>query len=453
MNILQVLQSLKEVEENTGNSKIFRKIKEYLKEITKRQTKKSLGEQELDFLTNFIRRADTYSKHSEKGIELRYIQFDRLNVELFEDILDKTSTGNLKNFIINHCNFPNLLIEQKKYDINRSNEIGTVFRFINKYFEKKITTDRYEIFPMVLLIEKVFNFGEYSKNDTYSNTKSRGDINLIKYFFSNETYLTNTQAFWVVFNQLWSLFDLNNAYTDRWLEVFSKYDRLEGGFVDRAILANGFVHGKGARDFINQLKDKNKEITVYRGFLTRQNQYVRKGIKKINNPFAEQQDEGRGLSYSTNKDIGIFFASRYHFFTDYIVKKSLPSFFGKITEDSLRDEIKEMLGTKIPEDYLKKEVRRTLGTYKIKAQDIIFTKIPETEFEIIADPNNVKLKRYDFINDKTRFESLQRKAKLDAGDLDLMSQLEKKAYESSSVPYEIKQSLLKGAFQYQFDNL
>jgi hypothetical protein len=204
----------------------------------------------------------------------------------------------------------------------------------------------------------------------------------------------------------------------------------------------GVFFGKGTRDFVDKLKDKNKEITIYRGFLTRQNQFVRKGIKKINNPFAEQQEEGSGLSYSTNKDISIFFASRYHFFSDYIVKKNLPSFFGKITEDSMRDEIKKMIGTRIADDYLKKEVRRTIVTCKLKTKDIIFAQVLGNEFEIIADPNNVKLKRYDFINDKTRLEAGRRKSALGFINQDRL-ECERKAFFGSNVPQTEKMRVMK----------
>jgi hypothetical protein len=267
-------------------------------------------------------------------------------------------------------------------------------------------------------------------------------MNLIKYFFSNETYLTNSQAFWFVFEQLWHLFDLNNPYSEQWLEVFSKYDRLEGGFVDRSMLADGYVHGKYNRDFVNKLKDSNNEITVYRGFLTRENQFVRKGIKKINNPFAEQQEEGRGLSYTTSKNVAIFFASRYHFFSDYIFKKSLPSFFGKITEDSVRGEIKKMLGTSIMDSYLKKEARRAIVTCKIKKKDIIFARLDTPEFEIIADPNNVRVMRYDFINDETKSKAIRNKANVDVSHKKINTDLELKAFLASPMSYNDKKLLV-----------
>jgi hypothetical protein len=430
-------QALQGLQEELRFSKSFHNIKKYLKEITKKQFKKDVSEKELDVLTDFLKLTDTY-QHYDKGVatELRFLQNDLINVELFEDILKKSGLGNLTDYIIDHTNFKNIKVEEKKYDINFSNEVGALFRVINEYFEKNPTTDRYVILPMVILIYKVFNLNKLA------DEKETVDLNLIKYFFSNENYLTNTQAFWVVFNELWQTFEMNHIFSNQWLEVFSKYDRLEGGYVDRVILATGDILGKGNRDFVDKLKDKNKEITIYRGFLTRQNQFVRKGIKKINNPFAEQQEEGSGLSYSTDKDISIFFASRYHFFSDYILKKNLPSFFGKITEDSMRDEIKKMLGTRIADDYLKKEVRRTIVTCKLKTKDIIFAKVLGGEFEIIADPNNIKLKRYDFINDKTSSEARRRKAATDLNNEDRM-ELERKAYFGSKVNQTEKTRIMK----------
>lgn len=312
---------------------------------------------------------------------------------------------------------------------------------INKYFEENPTTDRYGIIPMKIALNKIIDLKSYGEISV-SKLKKRGDMNLIKYFFSNETYLTNTQAFWFVIEELWMTFDLNNPYSDQWLEVFSKYDRLEGGFVDRVTLAEGKVHGKYNRDCVNNLKDRNNEITIYRGFLTRENQFVRKGIKKINNPFAEQQEEGRGLSYTTSKDVAIFFASRYHFFSDYILKKSLPSFFGKITEDSVRDEIKKMLGQSIMDSYLKKEARRTIVTCKIKTKDIIFARFQSNEFEIIADPNNVRLIRYDFINEDTKYKSIREKVNVDLNHRKITTDLEVKAFFASTMSDNDKRMLL-----------
>jgi hypothetical protein len=429
-------QELQGLQEELRFSKSFRNIKKYLKEITKKQFKKGVSEKELDVLTDFLKNTDTYNLYKD-GVttQIRFLQNDLINVGLFEDILESSGLGNLASWINDHTNFKNLKIVNKKYDINLSNEIGASFRVINEYFEKNPTTDRYVILPMVILIYKVFKLNTHK-------LKQKVDLNLIKYFFSNENYLTNTQAFWVVFNQLWQTFDMNHIFSNQWLEVFSKYDRLEGGYVDRTILANGDCLGKGTRDFVDKLKDSNKEITVYRGFLTRQNHFVRKGIKKINNPFAEQQEEGSGLSYSINKDISIFFACRYHFFSDYILKKNLPSLFGKITEDSMRDEIKKMIGTRISDDYLKKEVRRTIVTCKLNTKDIIFAQVLGGEFEIIADPNNVKLKRYDFINDKTRFEALRRKSSLGLINEDRL-ECEKKAFFGSKVSQTEKMRIMK----------
>jgi hypothetical protein len=430
-------QALQSFQEELRLSKSFRNIKKYLKEITEKQFKKDVSEKELDVLTDFLKSTDTYYHYDDDGVatELRFLQNDLINVELFEDILKKSGLGNLTDYIIEHTNFKSLSVENKKYDTNFSNEVGASFRVINEYFEKNPTTDRFVILPMIILIHKVFKLQNLE-------LKEKWDLNLIKYFFSNENYLTNTQAFWVVFNTLWSTFEMNHIFSNQWLEVFSKYDRLNGGYVDRATLAMGVFFGKGTRDFVDKLKDKNKEITIYRGFLTRQNQFVRKGIKKINNPFAEQQEEGSGLSYSTNKDISIFFASRYHFFSDYIVKKNLPSFFGKITEDSMRDEIKKMIGTRIADDYLKKEVRRTIVTCKLKTKDIIFAQVLGNEFEIIADPNNVKLKRYDFINDKTRLEAGRRKSALGFINQDRL-ECERKAFFGSNVPQTEKMRVMK----------
>lgn len=84
MNVLEVLQSLKEVEDNIGKDKTFRKIKEYFKELAKKEVKKKLGDNELEFITKFIKYTDKFSTFDKDQVEsLNFIQFDCINVPVF----------------------------------------------------------------------------------------------------------------------------------------------------------------------------------------------------------------------------------------------------------------------------------------------------------------------------------------------------------------------------------
>ena len=57
------------------------------------------------------------------------------------------------------------------------------------------------------------------------------------------------------------------------------------------------------------------------------------------------------------------------------------------------------------QNYLRNDVRRCFATYKIKKKHLIFCDLPEKECEVIADPNNAELVRYDFINDQMDIDS------------------------------------------------
>ena len=76
---------------------------------------------------------------------------------------------------------------------------------------------------------------------------------------------------------------MNNIYQEQWLECFLSYERLDGLFLDRVKLAKGdLIYSKVRQQFMNtNLED---DITLYRGFLTREGKFVRKGITKLNNP-------------------------------------------------------------------------------------------------------------------------------------------------------------------------
>jgi len=333
----------------------------------------------------------------------------------------KLSTKTFRGFgSINHLvrkfqNIVNVYVPEKKYSIEKNNKIGSFFREYNKLFdnlnENFSKLDQFR--NTETRLEDSYRFCEYIReivrenfgigDNKYDLVGCVSDRNYIKYFFNNETYITNSKLFWIVFDVVWSFSNFNEKHYQQWSEVFLRYDRLNGGFLDRIHLAKGKLYKDSIRDLLRQY-NSDDFITVYRGFLVRKNKFVRKGILKNNNPNHFIQDEGKGYSYSLDKQQGIRFGSRYHFRSDLEIRKSLPTLFGDLShkkiEKQLSNEYKSRFKDFYNQNYLDKDTRRCVGTFKIKKKDIIFSDCIETEAEIIADPNNVHLVRYDFINNK-----------------------------------------------------
>lgn len=335
----------------------------------------------------------------------------------FQNVSTKTyrGCGSINHLVRKFQNITNSYVPEKKYSIEKNNQIGTFFREYNKLFEdieKSFSkfnqnrntgvrlTDSYRFCEHIKdIVKKEFGIGD----DHTDLVGCVTDRNYIKYFFNNETYITNSKLFWIVFSVVWKFSNFNEIHYQQWSEVFSRYGRLDGGFIDRIHLSYGKIYADSIRDVLRQY-NSDDFITVYRGFLVRKNHFVRKGILKNNNPNHFIQDEGKGYSYSLDKQQGIRFGCRYHFNSDFNIRKSLPTLFGDLSnrkiEKQLSNEYKSKLRDFYNQNYLEKETRRCVGTFKIKKKDIIFGDCIESESEIIIDSNNVQLVRYDFINDE-----------------------------------------------------
>jgi len=328
---------------------------------------------------------------------------DTISEKAFRRYLEennKTITNSLKMSLAFHA-----LNKQGRYknEFNKETDenVRRFFIQINNEFQNNPTDNSLIIFLWREKIYRAFGF-DNTQGENIADTIT--DLNFIDYFFNHQKLLTNTQAFWIVFDRVFNWSDLNNIYQEQWLECFAEYERLDGLFLDRLRMAKGRIVFQNAKqDFMNY--NLEEDIPIYRGFLTREGKFVRKGITKLNNPDAEKQDEGSGLSYSLSKANASFFAHRYHFLTDLIFQQKLPSIFGEVTEEKYKEEVLKIFKHKIDESYLSAKARRTLCSYKIKKKDIIWSAGKQlVELEVIADPNQVRLQRYDFMNDKMEEE-------------------------------------------------
>ena len=316
---------------------------------------------------------------------------------------------NIKEFIMKSQN--HLMINQKdeKFSISRSYEVSRHIRILNKcvlensFFQE----NRYVVHQMLqAFIKKIFKI----ELDNHDMTTAVKDRNFLKYFFNVEGLITSKKLFWNVFNVAYSYSNFNEFNLPEWERVLSRYDRLSGDefYADRCREIFGDVVAKSSKNFFNNI-NLNEYITIYRGFLVKPTRSVRKDRKKLNNSNAHIQDEGRGFSYTLDKPQAIRFASRYHFKTDFNFRKYLPTFYGSMSNNkiikNLRRDYKKILGKNYNQNYLDIDTRRCVGTFRMKKKHIITFNVLNSESEIFADPNNVELIRYDFINDEQDTQS------------------------------------------------
>ena len=291
---------------------------------------------------------------------------------------------------------------EEEYSIARSNEVSRYFRKLNECVLKNTDLQKDTFVNRQFLqtiIKKIFKI-ELEQNDLNRAVKDR---NFLKYFFNCEGLLTSSKLFWIVFDVVYTFSNFNEFNLQDWERVLSRYDRLSSDefFLERCRKIHGDIVAKHTRDFFygTNLDDY---ITIYRGFLVKPHRYVRKGKKKLNNPNAHIQDEGRGFSYSLDKEQAIRFGCRYHFKTDVDYRRNLPSLFGSMSKrklvKNLQREYKKVLGAHYNSNYLDENTRRCFGTYRVKKRHIILFDVLSSESEVFADPNNVELVRYDFIN-------------------------------------------------------
>ena len=222
--------------------------------------------------------------------------------------------------------------------------------------------------------------------------ESRQHFYDIDQFFEHEHLLTKHEIFWWCCSFAYSA---GGRWDEKWLDVFSRYDRLDHHFNKKLTWCNYFRRDETEK-FYDLLKRKNQndDLKVYRTFKVRKGHAVRKGVKKLDNPDALIQEEGMGSSFSFSKIFAYWFLCHQH--NTYFYSK-----YGGITD---REEQKRQLnifweGRLIDEEYeaiLAGDSYACVGVYSLKKKDILMV-MANNEEEIIADPNTVDVIRYDFI--------------------------------------------------------
>jgi len=401
-DILTTLRRLNEQEDITSSPKKDGRVfyKDLIDTLFKEEGK-TLAPSEIETVWDELKKRYGRSFYQRENEDDYYIILDdKVDERSLREIFEEENKT-IIDFVKWTLHFRNLNVNtryKKDFDKDTDENVRRFFIQINKEFEDNPTTN-----PLLLFLwrEKVYRaFGFDNQKSDYIGA-TIDDLNFIEYFFNHHQLLTNTQAFWIVFDRVFRWSDLNNIYQEKWLECFAHYERLDDGFLDRVKMAKGdVVYQKVRQYFMNYSSDE--DIKIFRGFLTREGKFVRKGITKLNNPDAEKQDEGVGLSYSLSKPSASFFAYRYHFLSDLLIQQKIPSVFGNVTEEQYKEKLLRIFGRKLDESYINSKARQTLCSYSIKKKDIIWTCGDVlTEQEVIADPNKTKLIRYDFLNKET----------------------------------------------------
>lgn len=259
------------------------------------------------------------------------------------------------------------------------------------------------------------SYDQLSVKDFYEAFEVDGKLNSgrLDEFHTYDHLITKTECFWWVASFIYTW---NGVWNEKWQETFSRYDRLDSHLNKRLLWTNSAVDKSrgGGIDYLPPKSDRDKyadflqrhkmdaPFTVYRGFRVRHGEAVREGVKKLDNPNAHIQVEGRGASFTLNPIIAIshlnahlnpYFMEKYAGLTG---KKNLLEYFYKLTGGDFADWQGETLTT---------NAYCCIGTYEVKKKDIVMLKIGTME-EVVFAPEDAKLVRYDFISWKRAYACL-----------------------------------------------
>lgn len=256
-------------------------------------------------------------------------------------------------------------------------------------------------------------------------------------WFENEHLLTNNQVFWFISGWAFTYYGLGvdkstlgqGSHGKDWIKTWNRYGRNEEHFNKKFLWCNTHVkdgykrvrQSKITGDYFNyglpwidtsdygdaysyfQNKGGSKYITVYRGFTVKNGEKVRKGVKRLNNKNALVQETGSGFSYSLSKTFASSFVGQYR--NNYFLEKHLG-----IDSEKKRIQYFKKLDSQVEELWLKRRVemdaRFCLGTYRIKKRDIISVLL-NNQNEVVVQPKNVELVRYDFLTWAETYGALQ----------------------------------------------
>jgi uncharacterized protein YutE (UPF0331/DUF86 family) len=230
------------------------------------------------------------------------------------------------------------------------------------------------------------------------------------WFVELEHLITNDEMFWCLITDVWC--NKSEVFTDN-PAILYRYGRDKVSLQKKMECADHLKTPAGQKEdgkhytsikiMMGMLEgsqhsiDKNipdkDEVILYRSFKVEKGKSVRKGVKKINNPDYDIQEEGRGWCYSINKTNSIFLNS---LLGTFYYKKYL-----NMNDDDARKHLQKKWDLslhKMNDITLNCNFYNCIGTYKVNRKDIMFMTDDWGEMEVVVNPKDSKLIDYSFLN-------------------------------------------------------
>ena len=245
-------------------------------------------------------------------------------------------------------------------------------------------------------------------NDTLTKTEEEllQQQKELDIFLEVEKQISNAYFFWSWIPEIYKKQTFSQNYVDKFSEAFARNNRLKLPLMKRqaskklyreynAKIRNVRGLDNPTQNKLNKLIRKTKRnLIIYRGFSIHKDADIRVGRYKTNNPQAEQQDAGIGLSFTFNRAVANFFATQYYIENGKLywmsssgIKEETPSIPSLVNKDIIDID----------------KSRRAVATYSIHKDDVIYVDASMREYEVLTFPNRAKLLRYDFLNPKEVF--------------------------------------------------
>lgn len=287
-------------------------------------------------------------------------------------------------------------------------------------------------------------------NKMETNETTEIPLNIFQWFDELEYLITDNRMFWCIFE--WIFIVQSKYFTDK---TFTRYGRLNIPLEERLQSSEILNGSRNDGAFKDSLIDKSSKfpttnfwtktifdnvisdeyVTVYCSFKVPKGETIKKGITLENQDSLIYQ-AGNGFSYSLSK----FIAVRLGWFTSSFIIKKYCKLQDDEAEKILQDKWLNRGQMENPTFF--DEFYTCIGEFKVKKDKILFATGVMSEDEIIANPKDVILADYRFLNVVDTF-AMQ-------SCLKFMDGLRKKAVEDQKYPIQdISQFInLDGIFDY-----
>ena len=287
-------------------------------------------------------------------------------------------------------------------------------------------------------------------NKMETNETTEIPLNIFQWFDELEYLITDNRMFWCIFE--WIFIVQSKYFTDK---TFTRYGRLNIPLEERLQSSEILNGSRNDGAFKDSLIDKSSKfpttnfwtktifdnvisdeyVTVYCSFKVPKGETIKKGIT-LENQNSLIYQAGNGFSYSLSK----FIAVRLGWFTSSFIIKKYCKLQDDEAEKILQDKWLNRGQMENPTFF--DEFYTCIGEFKVKKDKILFATGVMSEDEIIANPKDVILADYRFLNVVDTF-AMQ-------SCLKFMDGLRKKAVEDQKYPIQdISQFInLDGVFDY-----